>query len=74
MAETAEDRQNDTRSDDAAFARHFPRLSRLPQLRPRPVLYADRAREQRSRSASDLQLPRMQPLDHGIRRPTSQLE
>jgi hypothetical protein len=74
MAETAEDRPNDARSDDEVFPGRFTPLSRLPQLRARPELRADHSRGERAHRTANLELPRMQPLDHGIRRPVFRVE
>ena len=59
---------DDARNNDAAFLRRSPALPGLPELRPRPALCANRSGNERARRTPDLQLPGMQPLDHGIGR------
>ena len=57
---------DDARNDDAASPRRSPASPGLPELRPCPALCANRSGNARARRTPDLQLPGMQPLDHGI--------
>src|SRR5262249_23676932 len=51
---------------DAAVRRRPHALPCLPELRRGPALFTDRSRREWARRTPDLELPRMQPLGHGI--------
>ena len=57
---------HNARNDDAASPRRSPASPGLPELRSCPALCADRSGNARGCRTPDLQLPGMQPLDHGI--------